>query len=134
MYSIEYIAPKQMYLFIFLILILMSKYMFYFLSYFSICTYVKGRTDYYVLWIAIVNINTKEDYLLTLLTLHLLTVLLKSCTHYACQFGKLSSGHRTGKGQFHSNPKEGQCQRMLKLPYSCTHFTCKKSNAQSSSS
>ena len=29
--------------------------------------------------------------------------------------GKLSSGHRTGKGQFHSNPKERQCQRMLKL-------------------
>ena len=29
------------------------------------------------------------------------------------KFGKLSSGHRTGKGQFHSNPKERQCQRML---------------------
>ena len=25
---------------------------------------------------------------------------------------------------FHSNPKERQCQRMLKLPHSCTHFTC----------
>ena len=24
---------------------------------------------------------------------------------YASKFGKLSSGHRTGKGQFHSNPK-----------------------------
>ena len=24
---------------------------------------------------------------------------------------------------FHSNPKEGKCQRMLELPYSCTHFT-----------
>ena len=22
---------------------------------------------------------------------------------------------------FHSNPKEGQCQRMLKLPYNCAH-------------
>ena len=22
------------------------------------------------------------------------------------------------------NPKEGQCQRMLKLPHNCTHFTC----------
>ena len=34
-------------------------------------------------------------------------VMLKSYTHYASIFGKLSSGHTTGKGQFfHSNPKE----------------------------
>ena len=26
--------------------------------------------------------------------------LLKCCTHYVSKFGKLSSGHRTGKGQF----------------------------------
>ena len=26
------------------------------------------------------------------------------------------------KVSFHSNPKERQCQRMFKLPYSCTHF------------
>ena len=26
---------------------------------------------------------------------------------------------------FPSNPKERQCQRMLKLPHSCTHLTCK---------
>ena len=25
---------------------------------------------------------------------------IKSCTQYASKFGKLSSGHRTGKGQF----------------------------------
>ena len=24
---------------------------------------------------------------------------------------------------FHSYPKERQCQRMLKLPHNCTHFT-----------
>ena len=24
---------------------------------------------------------------------------------------------------FHSNPKEGQSQRMLKLPHNCTHLT-----------
>ena len=24
---------------------------------------------------------------------------------------------------FHSNPKEGQCQRMLKLLHNCTHLT-----------
>ena len=27
-------------------------------------------------------------------------MLLKYCTQYASKFGKLSSGHRTGKGQF----------------------------------
>ena len=29
-----------------------------------------------------------------------------------------------GKVRFHSNPKEGQCQRMFTLPYNCAHFTC----------
>ena len=28
------------------------------------------------------------------------------------------------KVSFHSNPKERQCQRMLKLPHNCNHFTC----------
>ena len=27
---------------------------------------------------------------------------------------------------FHSNPKERQCQRMLKLLHNCTHLTCSK--------
>ena len=27
------------------------------------------------------------------------------------------------KVSFHSNPKERQCQRMLKLPHSCAHLT-----------
>ena len=31
---------------------------------------------------------------------------------------------------FHSNPKERQCQRMLKLPHNCTHLTHYQSNAQ----
>ena len=30
------------------------------------------------------------------------------------------------KLSFHSNLKEGQCQRMLKLPHNCTHFTTSK--------
>ena len=47
---------------------------------------------------------------------------VKVLHQYASKFGKLGSGHRTGKGQFHSNPKEGQCQRMLKLPHNCTHM------------
>ena len=28
------------------------------------------------------------------------------------------------KVSFHSNPKERQCQRMLKLKHNCTHLTC----------
>ena len=28
------------------------------------------------------------------------------------------------KVSFHPNPKENQCQRMLKLPHNCTHLTC----------
>ena len=27
------------------------------------------------------------------------------------------------KVSFHFNPKEGQCQKMFKLPHNCTHFT-----------
>ena len=61
-------------------------------------------------------------------------MLLKCCTQYTSKFGKYSSGHRTGKVSFHSNPKEGQCQRMFKLPHSCTHLTHQQSNAQNSPS
>ena len=28
------------------------------------------------------------------------------------------------KVSFHSNPKQRQCQRMLKLPHNCTHLMC----------
>ena len=54
----------------------------------------------------------------------------KCCTQYVSNFGKLSSGHRTGNGQLSLNSKERQCQIMLKLPHSCTYLTCKQSNTQ----
>ena len=38
------------------------------------------------------------------------------------------------KVNFYSNPKERQCQRMLKLPHNCTHLTGYQSNAQNSPS
>ena len=38
------------------------------------------------------------------------------------------------KVSFHCNPKEKQCQRMLKLLHNCTHLTCQQSNAQNSPS
>ena len=36
-----------------------------------------------------------------------------------------NSAVATGLEKFsiHSSPKEGQCQRMFKLPYNCTYFT-----------
>ena len=50
-------------------------------------------------------------------------MVLKCCTQYASKFRKFSSGHRTGKGQFHSNPKERHCQRMFKLSHKSTYLT-----------
>ena len=39
------------------------------------------------------------------------TMLWKSCTQYASKFGKLSSGHRTGKGQFSfQSPQKGNAK------------------------
>ena len=44
--------------------------------------------------------------------------------HPICQqIGRLRRGHRTGKGSFHSNPRERQCQRMFNLSHNCTHLT-----------
>ena len=61
-------------------------------------------------------------------------MLLKCCTQNVSKSGKLSSGHRTGKGEFSfQSPRRGilwQCQRMFKLPYNCTHFTCQQGYAQ----
>ena len=34
----------------------------------------------------------------------------------------VATGHE--KISFHSNPKEGQCQRMFKIPHNCAHFIC----------
>ena len=51
-------------------------------------------------------------------------MMLSKChTQYANKFG--NSGVATGleKVSFHSNLKERQCQRMVKLPHTCTHLT-----------
>ena len=46
--------------------------------------------------------------------------------HSLCQKMWKTKAVATGleKVSFHSNPKERQCQRMLKLPHNCTHLTC----------
>ena len=44
--------------------------------------------------------------------------------HSKCQHLENSAvGTGLEKVSFHSNPKERQCQRMLKLPHNCTHLT-----------
>ena len=44
--------------------------------------------------------------------------------HSICQqIGKTQQWPQDWKRCFHSNPKEKQCQRMLKLPHNCTHLT-----------
>ena len=46
---------------------------------------------------------------------------LHSC---ASKFGKLSSGHRTGKGQFSFlSQRNSNAKEMFKLPHNCTHLT-----------
>ena len=45
-----------------------------------------------------------------------LKMMLWMCfTQYASKFGELSSGHKTQKVSFHSDPKERQCKRMFRL-------------------
>ena len=46
--------------------------------------------------------------------------------HSICQQNLENIAVATGleKVRFHSNPKERQCQRMLKLLHNCTHLTC----------
>ena len=44
--------------------------------------------------------------------------------HSICQQIWKTVARGLEKVSFHSNPKERQCQRMLKLPHNCTHLTC----------
>ena len=46
------------------------------------------------------------------------------------QIWKLSSSHRTGRGQFSFQSQRRQCQRMFKLLLNCTPLTCQQGNAQ----
>ena len=47
--------------------------------------------------------------------------------HSICQqIWKTAVATGLEKVSFHSNPKEKQCQRMFRLPYNCTGFTCQQ--------
>ena len=48
---------------------------------------------------------------------------MKCCTQYSSKLENSAVATGLEKVSFHSNPKERQCQRMLKLPHNCTHLT-----------
>ena len=49
---------------------------------------------------------------------------VKCCTQHASKFGKLSSGHRTGKGQFSYQSQRRAMPKNIQLLHNCTHLTC----------
>ena len=59
---------------------------------------------------------------------------VKCYIQYASKFGKLSNGHRTGKGQFSFQSPKKAMPRIFKLLHNCSHLTRQQSNAQSSPS
>ena len=54
---------------------------------------------------------------------HILKADAVKVPHSICQQIWKTVATELEKVSFHSNPKERQCQRMLKLPHNCTHFT-----------
>ena len=48
---------------------------------------------------------------------------LWKCCNMPANFRNSAVATGLEKVSFHSNPKEGQCQRMSKLLYNCTHLT-----------
>ena len=65
-------------------------------------------------------INTVSPELITYQTLNI------HCASLYMPVNFENSAVATGleKVSFHSNPKEGQCPRMFKLPHNCIHLTC----------
>ena len=51
-------------------------------------------------------------------------MLLKDCTQYVSKFGKLSNGHKMGKGQFSFQSPRRAMLKNVQTTYHCAHFTC----------
>ena len=60
-------------------------------------------------------------------------LLLKCCTQYASKYGKLSSGHRTRKGQFSFQSQRKAMPKNVQMLHNCTYFTCHQSKGQNPS-
>ena len=50
-------------------------------------------------------------------------MLLKCCTQYGSKFGKIGSGHRTGKGQFSFQSQRKAMPKNTQTLHNCTHLT-----------
>ena len=57
-------------------------------------------------------------------------MLLKRSTQYVSKLGKLSNGHRTGKGQFSLQSQRRAMPKNVQTTAQFTHFTCQQGNAQ----
>ena len=57
------------------------------------------------------------------ITVELFQTLKDDAVKMLHSFGKLNMATGLKKVSFHSNPKERQCQRMLRLPHNCPHLT-----------
>ena len=61
-------------------------------------------------------------------------MLWKCCPQYASKFGKLRSGHRTGKDPFSLQCQRKAMPKLFKLLHNCTFLTPWQGNAQNSPS
>ena len=64
------------------------------------CSCLENPRDRRAWWAAIYGVAQSQTQLKRLSIFHCKMMLLKCYTQYASKFGKLSSGHRTGKGHF----------------------------------
>ena len=53
-------------------------------------------------------------------------------TQYASKYGKLGSGHRTGKGQFSFQSQRKAIRKNAQILHNCSHLTCYQNNFQNS--
>ena len=54
----------------------------------------------------------------------LFQILKEDAVNVPANFENSAVATGLAKVSFHSNREEKQCQRMLELPYNCTHLTC----------
>ena len=60
-------------------------------------------------------------------------MLLKCCVNMSAHLENSAVATGLENVSYHSNPKQGQCQRMFKLPHNCTSFTGQQGYAQNPS-
>ena len=85
-----------------------------------------GELNSYVKW-SLSNFSLIPFFILsmweTILTIVAVLLWFLSCFNTSPNLENSAVATGLEKVSFHSNPKERQCQRMLKLPHNCTHLT-----------